>query len=423
MHPSPPHPEFLIGLRRAAKEGLLSADQLQTLIGANATPSDRVSRLRFALRLQRWLEQGNGTWPLDLDIEREIGLIYRDQSEHADTPIDQLRWAWWARRYGVEDFDWGDLERSFRASIATLQTPRDVLRAICEADLGLAFDPRTGHPRTHFLRDHPSMEILRPVGRLVSSRRLLRQSSATVCLEFGPWSLALRTDEGPKLPNQDGALFAAFSDDSFLAAVADGTGDSPNGARAAEVALQTLAGALAATGDLPVSVELAAASLRADNICRREENACTLVAIHIRNDNAILIHLSDPFHWLQADGEPPRWSRLNRNARFNVGGERFGYTLTSSGSVVGTFVSFTSAREGVEEVDGLRCFVIGSDGLLAVPDEAASGEECPVTIDVDESRRNPYVIASSCHDIALQAMTEGRRSGDNITCVTGFRCR
>ncbi len=396
-------------LVKAAKDGFLSAndiEQLNEILCEKASAEERISRLRFAFRLKRWVDQKQGDWPLSQNLEKEIADIYRMQFASAPNPALKLRYARWARRWGDEDFDWNQLEKALLSRVKTETTVSAKLAIICEADLDVEM----------------LGEDIKPTTKILSKLLWSRKSSACAGLEFTSWSFGLHSDEGPKPPSQDAALFAAFSDDTFLAAIADGTGDSHDGARAAEIALQALAECLAATGQLKESTELAASAVRADNLRRKEENSCTMVAVYVKKENATLVHLSDPFHWIQVDGLTPSYSRLDKSCRLNVGGEPFGYTLTSSGNRVDCFTALPPATIfAIQEVTGLRSFVLGCDGLLPVEDEGATSNACPVVMDFDNGKKHPCRIAMDCSLAARKAMDEKRRSPDNITCMAGYR--
>lgn len=412
-------------LRKSLSDGVLKTEDIEDLLNEQITDSDRIGSLRFVLRLKRWAQQSQVEWQLERDLETEIANIYRNQHDLANDPALGLRYALWAKRYGAEGFDWQGLLDALRLVVDAEPEMLGKLAKLSEADLGLAFDGSARQLRAELLNLQPLVIEIPHATQLTTKMLWSRENAAYAGLEFGPWSLALMTQVGPKPTNQDGALFASFSDDSFLVAVADGTGDSHDGARAAEIILNTLAEGLAATGQLQVSVELAATAVRADNLARNEENSCTLVALHCReNGQATLVRLSDPFYWIGGNDDVPSWSRLDKSSRANIGGEPFGCTFTSSGNQVSCFTTFSTVQdEAVREIGGLRSFLLGSDGVLPLPDEEANSEQCPVVVDFERGLESPYRVAQTCSRAARGAMQANRRGADDITCVAGYRHR
>ena len=64
-------------LRTSAIEDALDVDDINQLLDESGNPADQISRLRFALRLKRWVEQNQGVWPLARNMEEKIADISR----------------------------------------------------------------------------------------------------------------------------------------------------------------------------------------------------------------------------------------------------------------------------------------------------------------------------------------------------------
>jgi len=408
---------------KCAKEGTLQAKDVEHFLTAKMDDIDRISRLRFILRLKRWATLARVPFSLDVDIEEEISSIYLKKFALAQNPGLKLRWGRWANRYAREPIDLGSVQSTFGASLISVADDKtELLRKLCEvdSDIHFSFDARCRKASAGGLESF-TVEMS-PVMRVIAQKFLVGLPRGETEIKFDSWDLAFKTGKGLKPPNQDGVLFSAFSDNSFLVAIADGTGDSNDGTRAVQRCLESLPSAMAGTGDVRISTEIAAAEVRADNMNRKEENSCTLVALHIKKDCVTLVHLSDPFLWIQTDGDGIVWSRQDKASRTNIGGEPFGYTITSSGNRVDTFTSFKeSPCAGLDELSGLRSFLIGSDGIFPVREELTASDECPVAVDFEGCEKNPCVVASSCYEAALKSMQVCARGPDNISCVAGYR--
>lgn len=218
--------------------------------------------------------------------------------------------------------------------------------------------------------------------------------------------------------NDDAFVIAKSSPSSFLAAVADGTGDSKDGARAARVALTALLGSWQSGAGLVGATVEASHALQRDNLIEGLDGACTLAAIEVEaaTGAAHAVWVGDARVVLFHDGEEPKTSMVDLETRCVLGGEPLGDIVTSSGNRVTELM----AASGVQElrVDRLRDFLLSSDGAVVNP---APESEVQALSALFEHGATSAAIGTAVLERALEAGRLRKVKRDNVTVLVGRR--
>lgn len=222
-------------------------------------------------------------------------------------------------------------------------------------------------------------------------------------------------DGKPVADNQDAFIVLEGPDKSFLVAVADGTGDSQDGARAARVALEALATNWRSSSDVGAAVTAAALLVQEDNRVGHLDGACTLTAMTLSGNHAEAVHVGDARYYLLNSEGRQICALVDKSKRLVLGGEPLGNIITSSGYIVRE-VEQSNAHPVVNITSPTR-FVLTSDGAFFQDNE---DDDFAQIREILEKHSNPSDAATAIVNRALEAFRLGVTKSDNVTAIVGY---
>lgn len=390
-----------------AKGGCLHEYELG-LLQELAESGENAGQSASLLRLGRRLSRVVGASCVDLD--RGLARLYWDRAQNSTNETERLRFSSWAQRYDPElvvpTFD-GDLATVVEWIHNEVELGK---RCLIAASAGLRVTMEDEGTVVARLPDERF--ILGQVGPGSSFQsRWAGDESEVTGIVFSGWSLFGQSTAGPKPKNEDRLAICA-SGGAILAAVADGTGDSMDGARASTVALSSLRLGFLCGFDLCSAVDFALLGLEADNLVEHLDGACTLSVTHIDERKTEVARVGDAFYgYLDSNGDSS-FSDLDPSERSVLGPEPLGPTITSSARLTQPLGRLE--LEGLER--SVRIILLGSDGLLGSRPRTAAELVGAMTRAAHPDEVVRHLVSSS-----LEKMRNGERSPDNVSAVACVR--
>lgn len=343
----------------------LAQEQLAELLKvADGKPAEQAASLsRFGLRLERLAHVGEGDWRDAFGWTGSLATLYAT----SPSPNNGRVGAEWARRY--------------KHSTDGAKTPR----------------PRVDATVQHAL------------------------SAEKQCSGAG-WSVWGVSHWGKlHLPAErrrnDDAFIATIVPNGVFTAVADGTGDSQDGGRAAEIALSTMLYALNQNVNLTRAAMEASMQIQQDNCNAASDGACCLVGVLATANGDVEVIQAGDTRFIPEEGDPfpPKIIRLDRRV---LGGEPLGDIITSGGNLVREVTSESDLA--IHTCRGLRKFALVSDGAFISDAPLKDTQEIQTIV---KEAADPHEAAQAIRDRALRSFANPRNKNkaDNVTVVVAFR--
>lgn len=340
-------------------------EELCSLANNNNAPESKASMLRFGLRLARNAELS----PLVKNLTAKLAELYLLVSNDRPEPEKSLL-AGWATRYNSDG--------QYSYSKAQGSTSPEVWHGV---------------------------------------------NKSSQPIRVGNWRFSGLTHSGhtnskgePEGKNADAFLLLERDDGSFLLAVADGTGDSKDGERASQIALQALANAWKSKKDIAEAVTETAQALQEDNRQTQLDGASTLVAVELNRNDAQVVNFGDTRFYLISENGEEQKAEVELLTRQVLGGEPLGDIITSGGNLVR---EIRECPQGlVTRVPDVTKIVLTSDGTFFLDNPEDDFNEIKEIIN---HHSTPEKAAEDILQRSLDAFRLGEAKGDNVTVIVGFR--
>ena len=242
-------------------------------------------------------------------------------------------------------------------------------------------------------------------------------------ISMGNWGFYGLTHSGRANPageaqgkNDDAFLLLERDDNCLLLAVADGTGDSIDGARASQVVLGALAYAWKSNDNIAKAVTKSALALQEDNRKTLLDGASTLVALGLNRDDAEVINFGDTRYYLIARDGAEKKANVDLLSRGILGGEPLGDIITSGGNLVPEIRE--CSPDVVVSASDLVKIVLVSDGAFFLDNPEDNFDEIK---DILNQHSTAEQAAQHILQRSLDAFRLGETKVDNVTVLVGIR--